>query len=233
MFHHQFQLKYRLSPGIFPARAIQDRWAPVWELAGIPQLQGITIDTIMDLAGSIPWGEIADRVGQGLTAEQVKKIWDAITQGGTQQDVATDACWWPMEEHPVTGECVAPFLGDQPGPDGVPVNGRYGLGAVPRKRNIERDVCQKGMVLGDDNICYPRRSIANKDRMWPRGTRPLGTAEEMRAVRIAARFAGRFERTTKRMQKIGLVKKAPTRRRLPARARGPIQGGSLTVIDTE
>jgi len=217
------------SSGPFPMRSVNDRWDPIWTVASIPNLQGITIDTILDLAGSLPWAEIAELVGQGLTWQQVLDIYNELTHQGT--DVTPlGKCFFPLKEDPVTGECKA-FLGDQPGPDGVPVNGRYGTGMVPTTRNISRDVCPKGMVLGDDHICYNRRNISNKDRRWPKGTRPLGTAEEMRAVRIASRFAGRFERTTKRMQKIGLVKKpAAARRRAPKRI-GP--GPGITVIDTE
>jgi hypothetical protein len=71
------------------------------------------------------------------------------------------------------------------------------------------------MVLGNDGLCYNKRDIRNSDRMWPKGRAPLLTGGEMSAISKAARAAGKLERTTKRLQKIGLMKK-PTRR-APAR----------------
>lgn len=218
-------------PGMFPSRDVRDRTLPLWTVAGIPGLSADAINTILDQGHMRTWEEIAAMVGQGLTAGNIVAIWDWLT-GESREPSAEGACLWPERPDPVTGECVA-FLGTQPGPDGQPVNGRYGTGMVPMTRNIMRHVCPKGMVLGDDRICYNRRNISNKDREWPKGTRPLGTPEEMRAVRIASRFAGRFERTTKRMQKIGLAKKpAPRARRLsPPHHDALHHGGVLKVIE--
>jgi len=126
---------------------------------------------------------------------------------------------------PVTGRC-AWFLGDRSGPDDVPLpsgnggaRGPLGVaGSIPSDRPVMRRVCPRGMVLGKDERCYDRRSIKNRDRKWPKSTRPLGSPEEMRAVRIASRFGGRLELTNKRMQKIGLLKKPAVRRRAPSAA---------------
>jgi len=98
------------------------------------------------------------------------------------------------------------------------VMGIYGAAEVPGEKLIRRHVCRPGMVLGDDLLCYNRSQIRNSDREWPRGTRPLGTPGEMRALRISARFAGRMDRTNERLQSLGLLKK-PTRSRPKKRAR--------------
>lgn len=211
-----------------PGGIFSDRFPDWFRSAGIT---GDVIDAIFDMVGGHSWADIAAALG--IDQQTLIDAFNALTGRDSGSEVFEDeGCIWPSQKDPVTGKCMV-FLGQQPGADGVPVNGRFGIGMVPNQRNIVRDVCRKGMVLGKDNICYERRNIANRDRLWPKGTKPLGTAEEMRAVRIAARFAGRFERTTKRMQKIGLAKKPAPRRRLPLRPRANIQGGSLTVVDTE
>ncbi len=105
-----------------------------------------------------------------------------------------------------------PF-GGAGGPPGEAVMGRYGAALVPGSRIIDRAECIRGMVVGNDGLCYNKSQIKNSDRMWPKGRRPLLTGGDMAAISKAARAAGRLERTTKRLQKIGLMKK-PSR---PAR----------------
>ncbi len=119
----------------------------------------------------------------------------------------------------IAGRCVN--LGDL-GPGGSPavtqlvggggmanevVMGRYGAAYVPASRIIDRAVCLPGDVVGNDGFCYPRKSITNRERMWPKGRQPLLTGGEMRAISIAARAGRRVEGATKRLQKIGLMKK--------------------------
>ncbi len=97
--------------------------------------------------------------------------------------------------------------------------GRYGAALVPGSRIIDRAECIRGMVVGDDGLCYNKSQIKNSERMWPKGRRPLLTGGDMAAISKAARAAGRLERTTKRLQKIGLMKKpsrGPTRRQVAA-----------------
>ena len=118
---------------------------------------------------------------------------------------------------PVTGRCV-PCLGEQVGRDDQPIGdavmGRYGAGEVPGNMVVNRAVCRSGMVVADDGICYNKSQIMNSQRQWPRGRRPLLTGGDMRAISTAARAGARLERTTKRLQKIGLMKKPPPRRKL-------------------
>jgi len=110
----------------------------------------------------------------------------------------------------VKGKCVW-GIGDQPGRDDTPIGnvvmGRYGAGEVPGNHVINRAVCRRGMVVGNDGICYNKSQIKNSERQWPRGRRPLLTGGDMRAISTAARAGRRLEGATKRLQKIGLMKK--------------------------
>ena len=94
---------------------------------------------------------------------------------------------------------------------GQPVLGQHGAGMVAGSRIVDVATCNKGMVLGDDGVCYNKRQISNKERMWPAGRKPLLTGGQMNAISIAARAGGRLELATKRLQKMGMMKK-PTRR---------------------
>ena len=110
------------------------------------------------------------------------------------------------------GTCVA--VGSPVGAEfagGQAVMGRYGAGVVAGSRIIDRATCLRGMQLGNDGVCYDKKQITNKERMWPAGRKPLLTGGDMRAISIAARAGTRVEGATKRLQKMGMMKK-PTRR---------------------
>ena len=138
---------------------------------------------------------------------------------------AVGTCLVPgMRPHPVTGRCEF-FFGDRPGRDtgpleigpGVPVGdavmGRYGAAYVPGSRIVDRAICLPGDLVGDDGLCYPRASLRNNQRAWPAGRKPLLTGGEMRAITVAATAGRRLERASKRLQKIGLMKKPAPRAR--------------------
>ena len=136
-----------------------------------------------------------------------------------------DDCIIPFQKRdPQTGECRF-FLGDRPGPDtegfavGEAVMGQYGAGLRPGSQLIDRAICLRGMQLGNDGVCYNKSQISNKQRMWPAGRKPLLSGGDMRAISIAARAGKRLERTTKRLQGIGLMKKPAPRRVGHAHAR--------------
>ncbi len=86
-------------------------------------------------------------------------------------------------------------------------------------------LCNPGDVLGKDGFCHKKGSIPNKEREYPRGTRPLGTPGEMAALRKAATFGRRMETTVKRMQKIGVLKKASRPKARPTTAAQHHAGG--------
>jgi len=118
---------------------------------------------------------------------------------------------------PNTGECAF-FLGQQIGQDDAPIGqavmGQFGAAYVPGSMIVDRAVCLPGDVVGRDGLCYPKKSIRNSDREWPRGRRPLLTGGDMRAISIAARAAGRLTRTAGRLQDMGLIKKPIVRKQI-------------------
>ena len=77
---------------------------------------------------------------------------------------------------------------------------------------IDRAVCPRGTQLGNDGLCYNKSQISNKQRMWPAGRKPLLTGGDMRAISTAARAGRRLDLTTKRLQKLGMMKKPSPRR---------------------
>ena len=127
-----------------------------------------------------------------------------------------DGCVFPARIDPGTGRCKV-FLGDRAGPNGgrdvgEAVMGRYGAALQPGIKTIDRAVCLPGMQLGDDGLCYNKGQISNKQRMWPRGRRPLLTGGQMRAISIAAGAARAVEKSTKRLQDLGMLKKPMPRK---------------------
>jgi len=120
--------------------------------------------------------------------------------------------------------------GGQPVGDGV--MGNYGAGLVPGSLLIDRAVCLRGMVLGNDGVCYNKGNISNKQREWPAGRKPLLSGGDMRAISIAARAGRRLEGATKRLQRLGMMKKPSSRRAAPGRRPLSIReagAGSVTV----
>jgi len=116
------------------------------------------------------------------------------------------------------GRCRTPTSGATGGPQfevGEAVMGRYGAALEPGSMIVDRAVCLRGMQLGDDGLCYNRSQISNKQRMWPAGRRPLLSGGDMRAISIAARAGRRLEGATKRLQRLGMMKKPVHRRAAP------------------
>jgi len=100
---------------------------------------------------------------------------------------------------------------------GEAVMGQYGAALQPGSMIIDRAICLRGMQLGNDGLCYNKSQISNKQRMWPAGRKPLLSGGDMRAISIASRAGRRMELATKRLQKMGMMKK-PTSRRLAPHA---------------
>jgi hypothetical protein len=76
------------------------------------------------------------------------------------------------------------------------------------------------MVLGADGYCYNKSQISNKERMWPKGRRPLLTGGDMGAITKAARAAKRLQAAQTKLQTLGMLKK-PSRPRARSQAAAP------------
>lgn len=102
-------------------------------------------------------------------------------------------------------------LGQDPdlGVTGEAVNGRFGAAIVPSSIARETRECPAGMALGKDALCYDH--LPNRDRLYPRGRRPLLTGGEMRCITRAAGAARKIKRTEKNLRKLGMLR-SPTRR---------------------
>lgn len=123
-------------------------------------------------------------------------------------------CIWPSRPNPFTGECEV-FMGDTPGPDPTPSNGfRPGASGsrihgeffhtdtVPRRVSVSVRRCPPGHVLGKDRWCHPKGSIPNKERLYPKPPRPLGSVREMKCVTVAGQFARRLKSKKKTLNKL-------------------------------
>jgi len=162
---------------------------------------------------------------RGITiGSEAEKRAGQIAKQLIPDDILTNVpCLDPRLVRASDGHCVAPgsghfreHFGGESGvgivPVGEAVMGRYGAGLRPGSMVIDRAVCLKGMQLGNDGICYNKSQISNKQRQWPAGRKPLLSGGDMRAISIAARAGRRLEGATKRLQRLGMMKKPTTRR---------------------
>lgn len=178
---------------------------------------------ISTIAGVIPGGGFVSRIAGSLAGRSEKELGRRLKlgEGTTRTDVLRTAvpipgflpCIWPAVRDPVTGDCILgkrkgrDLPGDQP--VGEAVMGRYGAALVPGSMPVDRAVCLRGMHLGNDGLCYNKSQISNKQRMWPRGRRPLLTGGDMRAIGIASRAGKRLDSTAKRLRALGMMKPLP------------------------
>jgi len=157
------------------------------------------------------------------SSEAGKEAGRGLKFGSVAANGNGDDCIFPFRRDPRTGDCKI-FLGDRSGPDGRNGNGfqpstngfvgnavvgRYGAAMQPGSMMIDRAVCQRGMQLANDGLCYDKKAISNRQRMWPRGRRPLLTGGEMRAIGIASRAGAKMDRTSKRLRELGMMKALP------------------------
>jgi len=107
---------------------------------------------------------------------------------------------------PITGECKF-FLGTQPGPDpiaggggtGMAVQGAFGMPAMQPMSEMRRRLsCPSGMVLGKDDLCYPRAVLRRDSRFrkWRPGMRPVLTGGERHGIARARRSITRAKEAT-------------------------------------
>ena len=108
--------------------------------------------------------------------------------------------------------------GSPEGGQGEIVKGIYGVGLEPTFETINTRNCLKGYVLGDDAICY-KKPLASNKRMWPPGRRPLMTGGDLNAIAKANRAAKKLQAQKKRLESMGMLKKAAPRPRAHQHAR--------------
>lgn len=134
-----------------------------------------------------------------------------IASGGFDGRNGARDCRSGLRWDPRLGACVSPI--SPVGADsfgGEAIMGRHGPGEVPGSRITDVATCGRGMVLGNDGICY--KGLANKYRMYPRGRRPLLTGGDLNAI-TRSRSAGR-KLATAREDLVGLgMLKIPTKRK--------------------
>lgn len=135
---------------------------------------------------------------------------------GNGKAPATD-CRIPGQRRDQFGRCSW-FFGERRGPNGdAPtgdaVMGMHGPGVEPGIQTIDRAVCGRKMVLGDDGLCYHKTQISNKERMWPKGRKPLLTGGDLNAVSTASRVGRRMDDMSARLRHMGLMKPLPKRRK--------------------
>jgi len=116
---------------------------------------------------------------------------------------------------------------------GDAVMGQYGVALAPMVACIDHMTCPDGMLLGTDDLCYNKGQISNKQRKWPKGRAPLLTGGERNCISKAARAAKKIERTTKQLQKMGMLKKATSRRSPPMGRLSPGRAPGTSIINVE
>lgn len=94
---------------------------------------------------------------------------------------------------------------------GEAIMGRFGAAIVPGSRITDIAVCPYGMALGKDRLCYDH--LPNRDRLYPRGRRPLLTGGDMRAISRASSAGKKLDRTNARLRGLGLMKPEAVRKR--------------------
>lgn len=90
---------------------------------------------------------------------------------------------------------------------GEAVVGAFGKPAlVPYVASVPTSRCPPGAVLGKDNLCYAKGSISNSERKWPKPTRPLLTAGEMKTLRKVNTLQNKVKRAWQAAGKPGQVR---------------------------
>jgi len=101
------------------------------------------------------------------------------------------------------------------GGTGEAVMGRFGAAITPMVDQLIRLDCPRGMVLGEDDLCYNRRDLRKDERKWPPGRRPLLTGGDLNAISKAHRAATRFKTQQKRLMDLGMLPRPKTSKRAP------------------
>ena len=109
-------------------------------------------------------------------------------------------CVDPAAVLPGGQPAVVPQSGQMVGGGGQAVMGGFGIPAMAplMETRIVRS-CGPGMVLGRDNLCYPKSVLPrrSKYRKWRGDAKPPITAADMKAIRAAARAQDRVKALAK------------------------------------
>lgn len=165
------------------------------------------------LAGDIDWGGIVgpivegvaggirDRIAGGRRQPTAPPPPSGLVAGGVPGTSSQDPCLPGYVRVPGIG-CVKPSAalpGGEPltmQPGGAAVMGAFGLPAMQPlvEERIVRS-CGPGMVLGKDNLCYPKGVLSARSqfRKWRKAAKPPITASDMKAIRKAARARDRVK----------------------------------------
>jgi hypothetical protein len=111
-----------------------------------------------------------------------------------------ESCVDPMALPLGGAPAVVPTTGTQVGGGGQAVMGAFGIPAMaPRMETRIVRECGPGMVLGRDNLCYPKSVLPkrSKYRKWRGEPKPPISAADMRAIRAAARAQDRVKQLAK------------------------------------
>lgn len=103
--------------------------------------------------------------------------------------------------------CVAPgdaFPGGDPfitGAGGQAVEGAFGMpGITPTVEQRTHRSCPEGMVLGKDDLCYPKAVLSRRSRFrkWRQPPRPKVSHADWKAIRKAERIKDKLKDLTKK-----------------------------------
>jgi len=200
-----------------------------------PPAAGFGLGDIIPAIGTII--DILPIPGGGIIGD----IIDTLVPGATGGTTGGTACIPPYFLNDRTGRCELDLIpgagmggtgGQRTGEFGDAVGGQFGVGLVPAQRPSSTSICPRGSVLGKDGLCYNKRGFPNSQRKWPKGRAPLLTGGERNAITKASRAARKIERTTKQLQRLGMIKK-PSRRRAaaPRQVRAIAPGTSIVNVE--
>lgn len=134
-------------------------------------------------------GKPGDNPGTGIVPQN----------GGTMEEC-------PSGYYKVGNQCVSPgdmFPGGTPGivpAGGGAVQGAFGLPAIrPAQQQRVRLRCPSGMVLGKDNLCYPKQLLGprSKYRKWRADPKPKVSAAEWKTLKRAERTRDKIKEVAK------------------------------------